>query len=164
MKFNILLVETIVLVVIFNLAIFIPLCKNPVWWIHDYPKDIQDEYFKTHERIDAEPLGKIAVVKKSLFLIVGTLILALLMVLAGAKTFFMGFLGSYIIWFAINAWDCFFMDWILFANIKKIRLPGTEHMDKAYHQKKYHFIHGMIGVVLGLVPCVVVGLIIYFIN
>lgn len=36
------------------------------------------------------------------------------------------------------AWDTFFLDWVLFVNIKKIRLPGTEHMDKEYHQKWFH--------------------------
>lgn len=30
------------------------------------------------------------------------------------------------------------MDWVLFANIKKIRLPGMEHMDKEYHKKGFH--------------------------
>lgn len=39
---------------------------------------------------------------------------------------------------ALFAWDTFFLDWVLFANIKKIRLPGTEHMDKEYHQKWFH--------------------------
>ena len=38
----------------FTAMILIPLVKNPVWWIHDYPKDIQEEYFKTHERVPAD--------------------------------------------------------------------------------------------------------------
>lgn len=164
MNYKILVFETVILVIIFNLAIFIPLCRNPVWWIHDYPKDIQEEYFKTHERIDAEPVGKTAIVKKGIFLIVAMAILVWLISLTGAKTFLMGFLGSFIIWVVINAWDCFFMDWILFANIKKVRLPGTEHMDKAYHQKRYHFIHGLIGVALGIIPCIIVGFIICLIS
>lgn len=42
---------------------------------------------------------------------------------------------------------------VLFANVKRIRLPGTEHMDKAYHQKKYHVIRSLIGIALGLIPC-----------
>ena len=88
----------------------------------------------------------------------------MLMKIAGAKTFYEGFLGSYFIWFIINIWDCVFMDWILFANIKAIRLPGTEHMDKAYHQKKYHFIRGCIGMVLGLIPCLLTGLGVFLIN
>lgn len=139
MNLWILLIETVIITMIFNLVIFIPLCKNPVWWIHDYPKDIQEEYFKTHEKIPAEPLSKTAIIKKGIFLFFSIIILARLMSLAQAKTFLEGFLGSFFICFIINVWDCFFMDWILFANIKVIRLPGTEHMDKEYNQKKVSF-------------------------
>ena len=35
-------------------------------------------------------------------------------------------------------WDTFFIDWVLFANVKRIRLPRTENMDKEYHQKWFH--------------------------
>lgn len=31
-----------------------------------------------------------------------------------------------------------FLDWVLFANMKRLRLPGTEHMEKEYHQKWFH--------------------------
>ena len=57
----------------------------------------------------------------------------------------------------VDWYDCFFLDWALFANVKRIRLPGTEHMDKAYHQKKYHVV---IGMVPGLVPCLLCALIV----
>lgn len=164
MNLWILLIETVIITVIFNLVIFIPLCKNPVWWIHDYPKDIQEEYFKTHERIPAEPLSKTAIIKKGIFLFICLIVLVGLMSLAQAKTFLDGFLGSFFIWFIINVWDCFFMDWILFANIKVIRLPGTEHMDKEYHQKKYHFVHGLVGILVGIFPCLFVGVSILLIN
>ncbi|GAA0100840.1 hypothetical protein UT300012_15550 [Paraclostridium bifermentans] len=160
MNLWILLIETVIITMIFNLVIFIPLCKNPVWWIHDYPKDIQEEYFKTHERIPAEPLSKTAIIKKGIFLFICLILLVGLMGLAQAKTFLDGFLGSFFIWFIINVWDCFFMDWILFANIKVIRLPGTEHMDKEYHQKRYHFVHGLIGIF----PCLFVGVSVLLIN
>ena len=53
-----------------------------------------------------------------------------------------------------NWYACFFLDWVLFANVKRIRLPGTEHMDKAYHQKKYHVIRALIDMAVGLIPCV----------
>ena len=46
MNYYILAIEAVVLVIIFTFMIIVPLCKNPVWWIHDYPKDIQEEYFK----------------------------------------------------------------------------------------------------------------------
>ena len=54
-------------------------------------------------------------------------------------------------------YDCCFLDWVLFANVKRIRLPGTEEMDRAYHQKKYHVIHSLIGMALGLFPCLARG-------
>ena len=92
MNLWILLIETVIITVIFNLVIFIPLCKNPVWWIHDYPKDIQEEYFKTHERIPAEPLSKTAIIKKGIFIFIGFIVLVGLMSLAQAKTFLDGFL------------------------------------------------------------------------
>ena len=82
------IIETIVMTAAFMAMVLLPLVKNPVWWIHDYPKDIQEEYFKTHERVPSD----------------------------------------------------FF-------------LPGTEHMDKAYHQKRYHFVHSLWGMLIGLIPC-----------
>ncbi|MCD8006571.1 MAG: hypothetical protein LUF29_06310 [Oscillospiraceae bacterium] len=34
--------------------------------------------------------------------------------------------------------DTCFLDWVLFPNIRRVRLPGTEHMDREYHQKWFH--------------------------
>lgn len=164
MNWQILLIEAIVVAIIFNLIVFIPLYRNPIWWIHDYPKDIQEEYFKSHERIPTEPLSKNVMVKKGVAILLALIVLVGGVWIAKARAFGEGFLGSYFIWLIINVWDCFFMDWILFANIKAIRLPGTEHMDKAYHQKKYHFLRGLIGMLIGLVPCLLTGLIIAIIH
>lgn len=36
-----------------------------------------------------------------------------------------------------------FLDWVLFPNIKRVRLPGTEDMDKEYHQKWFHVKDGV---------------------
>ena len=60
---------------------------------------------------------------------------------------------SYGIWLVIDWYDCFFLDWVLFANVKAVRSPGTEDMDKAYHQKRYHVIRSLWGMLLGLIPC-----------
>ena len=79
--------------------------------------------------------------------------------MAGADDFKSAFLSSYGMWLIIDWYDSFFLDWVLFVNIKCIRLPGTEHMDKAYHQKKYHFTHSLIGMMLGLIPCLLTGFI-----
>lgn len=159
MNWTIFWLEAVILTVIFTLAIMIPLCHDPVWWIHDFPVDIQEEYFKTHKRIPAAPLSAPALIKKGFALLLALAVLTVLTKLTGASGFLSGFAVSYGLWTILNWYDCFFLDWVLFANVKKVRLPGTEHMDKAYHQKWYHFKHALVGAVLGLVPCLATGLI-----
>ena len=56
--------ECVGALILFTCLIMIPLCKNPVWWIHDYPKDIQEKYFETHERIPTEVLSAPVFLKK----------------------------------------------------------------------------------------------------
>lgn len=160
MNYGIFLLELVVMLVVFTAAIFIPLCKNPVWWIHDYPKGIQEKYFEEHERIPSAPISKPAIIKKAFAILVVVAVMVLLVWLCGARNFVSGFVISYAMWFIIDWYDCFFLDWVLFANVKKIRLPGTEHMNKEYHQRKYHFVHSIIGMGLGLIPSLLTGLII----
>lgn len=158
MNIGVFLAESLVLMVLFTFAILIPLCKNSVWWIHDFPKDIQEEYFKTHERIPAAPLSKPALIKKSLVILPIAYLLSWLARWCGAVSFVQGFLFSYTLWLVLDWYDCFILDWVFFANLKKIRLPGTEHMDQAYHQKKYHVVHSIVGMVVGVIPCLLAGL------
>ena len=42
MNWTIIIIETIVLTLAFTAMILIPLVKKPVWWIADYPEDIQE--------------------------------------------------------------------------------------------------------------------------
>ena len=155
MNYTIIIIEAIVLTLAFTAMILIPLVKNPVWWIADYPEDIQEEYFKTHERIPTKFFSATVLLKKGMALLVALALLLVVVKLAGAYDFWSAFLLSYGLWLFIDWYDCFFLDWVLFANMKKVRLPGTEHMDKAYHQKKYHFIQSLCGMLIGLIPCLV---------
>ena len=129
--------------------------------IHNYPPDIQEEYFKTHERMDVSGRSKSVILAKSLGIVLFTGILLACAVLAGAKTFRQGFLLTFGLMAWIGAYDTFFLDWVLFANLPRFRLEGTEHMDKAYHQKWFH-LKGMLfpGIVFGLSPAALVGLLI----
>lgn len=155
MNWTIIIIETLIMTAAFTAMILIPLVKNPVWWIHDYPEDIQEEYFKTHERVPSKFFTKTVLLKKGFALLVTLAVMLGLMKLACAYNFWSAFALSYGIWLVIDWYDCFFLDWVLFANMKSVRLPGTEHMDEAYHQKKYHFIQSCWGMLIGLIPCLV---------
>ena len=155
MNWMIIICETVIMTIAFTAMVLIPLVKNPVLWIHDYPKDIQEEYFKTHERVPSEFFSKSVLLKKGCALLVALLLMLVLMKLAGAYGFWSALALSYGIWLFIDWYDCFFLDWVLFANMKAVRLPGTEHMDKAYHQKRYHFVQSLWGMLIGLIPCLI---------
>lgn len=153
MNISVIIIETICFIALFTAMILIPLFKNPVWWIHDYPEDIQEEYFKTHERIPSAFFSKTVLLKKSIGLVIALVILVAIIWSTGAQTFWEALAVSYGMWLVIDWYDCFILDWLIFANARGIRLPGTEHMDKAYHQKKYHFVRSLYGMIIGLIPC-----------
>ncbi len=75
MNWTIIIIETIVMTIAFTAMILIPLVKNPVWWIHDYPKNIQEEYFKTHERVPSEFFSKSVLLKKGCVLLVALVVM-----------------------------------------------------------------------------------------
>ncbi|MBQ3160431.1 MAG: hypothetical protein IJI85_02810 [Clostridia bacterium] len=133
--------------------------------IHNYPPDIQAEYFKTHERVDVSYASKNVLMTKGLGVLVFTAILLGCALLAGARTFWQGFWLTFGLMVWIGAYDTFFLDWVLFANLKRFRLEGTEHMDKAYHQKWFH-LKGMLfpGIVFALIPAALVGLLVAWVR
>ena len=126
--------------------------------IHNYPPDIQAEYFKTHERIDVSYKSRNVLLTKDLGVLLFTGILLVCSLVAGAKTFRQGFGLTFGLMAWIGIYDTCFLDWVLFANLPMFRLEGTEHMDKAYHQKWFHA-KGMLfpGIIFALIPAVLVG-------
>lgn len=164
----IIIIEAIVFAGIFS-AIVLPSGlsdkKHSPSSIANYPPDIQEEYFKTHERVDVSYNSKKVIIAKSLGVSMFCVILFISALLAGAQTFLQGFLLSFGLMIWIGLYDTLFIDWVLFANLKAFRLEGTEHMDKAYHQKWFH-LKGMLfpGVVFGTIPALIVGLLIALIR
>ncbi len=164
----VIVIEALVFAGIFT-AVVLPSCLSDKKYspesIHNYPPDIQEEYFKTHERVDVSYKSKRVIFTKSLGIVIFCVILLLSALWAGASTFLEGFLLSFGLMVWIGLYDTLFIDWILFANIKAFRLEGTEHMNKAYHQKWFHF-KGILfpGIIFGTIPALVVGLLIALIR
>ena len=102
---------------------------------------------------------------KSAGVLLFTAILVGCALVAGARTFAQGFWLAFGLMVWIGAYDTFFLDWVLFANLPMFRLEGTEHMDEAYHQKWFH-VKGMLfpGIIFALIPAVLVGLLVTLIR
>lgn len=154
------LIEMLIFAALFTAILFATLNKKEsTASVHNYPPDIQEEYFKTHPRRDTSAKSKSVILAKLAGLCLFTAILTVCALAAGAKTFWQGFAVGFGLMVWIGCYDTFFLDWVLFPNLKCFRLPGTEHMDKAYHQKWFH-LRGMLfpGLVFGLIPGLLVGL------
>ena len=161
MHIYVILIEMVAFAAIFTAVVFFASRgdrKYSAASIHNYPPDIQEEYFKTHERVDVSYKSKKVILTKSFGVLLFTGILLVCALVAGAKTFWQGFLLAFGLMAWIGAYDTFFLDWVLFANLPMFRLEGTEHMDKAYHQKWFH-LKGMLfpGIVFALIPAALVG-------
>ena len=166
MNWTIILAEAAAFALLFTVIVLTAGGKNdsPAS-IHNYPPDIQEEYFKTHERVDVSYQSKSVMLAKSLGVVLFTVILFVCAMLAGADTFWQGFALTFGMMVWIGVYDTCFIDWVLFANMKRFRLEGTEQMDKAYHQKWFH-VKGMLfpGIVFALISSLLVGLLIALIR
>ena len=161
MSFRVILIEMLVFAAIFTAIIFAYFRGDRKYTpasIHNYPPDIQKEYFRTHEKVDVSYQSKSVILTKGFGILIFTGILLVCALAAGAETFRQGFLLAFGLMAWIGIYDTCFLDWVLFANLPMFRLEGTEHMDKAYHQKWFHA-KGMLfpGTLFALIPAALVG-------
>lgn len=139
MNVAVIVMELAILFLAFGFLAFGLLLINPLTFVSDYPPEIQDAYYRTQNKEGTrQKLNAIMIVKKIVALIAFIFLFAWMSHIAGAETFVEGLLLVYAYALALFAWDTFFLDWVLFANVKRIRLPGTENMDREYHQKWFH--------------------------
>ena len=111
-----------------------------------------------HKCVETAPLSKRTLLSKGYSIVSFSVLLADGAIVAGTETFWEGALFAALLFAVVGAWDTFFIDWVLFAHLKIFRLPGTEHMDKAYAQKWFH-VKGMLlpGSLFLVIISVVVG-------
>ncbi len=150
---TVILIEIVITLLVFGFCVFGLLCISPLTFISDYPPEIQAEYYRSqHKEATKKKLTKLMKLKKLLAVVVFLFLFAWMLHLAGVKTFWQGVGLTWVYMLCVFAWDTFFLDWVLFANVKRVRLPGTEHMEKEYHQKWFH-----VKVCLPVVPFAIVA-------
>lgn len=153
MSILVFIIECITMAIVFGVFVFGMLLVSPLTFISDYPPEIQEEYYRSQQKETAKKtLSKIMAVKKIAALLVLVFLFAWMAHKTGAATFVQGLLAVYGYMLILAVFDTCFLDWILFANIRRIRLPGTEHMEKEYHQKWFH-----VKVMLPMLPVFAVG-------
>lgn len=91
MNIPVIIIEMAAFAALFTIIVFKTTGRKTTTQVHNYPPDIHEEYFKTHERIPTEPLSKRVIVTKSAALLCFVVLLVIMAILAGAKTFTQGF-------------------------------------------------------------------------
>ena len=165
MEISTILIETIVLCILFTVAILAG-SRNPVETVYDMPEPIVNRCLELglidETKKASSPQTKM---KKLGAAIVIALVLALFLYFVNhAQNFVQGFAISYIIWFIIDWYDCFVLDWGWVCHSKKIIIPGTEDLVDSYKDYKFHFIGSLKGMLIGLPVCLLVGVMVQIVN
>ncbi|PNT92076.1 hypothetical protein CDQ83_00360 [Clostridium thermosuccinogenes] len=147
------IIECVIMMAVFGVLVFGMLLINPISFINDYPPEIQEEYYRSqHKEKIKKKLTVIMIIKKVVALILFAFIFAWMAHMAGAVSFVQGLFAVYGYIIVLAVFDTCILDWVLFPRIKRVRLPGTEHMDKEYHQKLFH-----VKAMLPMIPVFAIG-------
>ena len=155
----ILLFECLIGIILFALIVVPMGLKDPLGVISDYPPAIRKKceelglVEKSEKRFSAKDL-----LRKTLAIIVLVVVAVLVMIKINyAKSFWQGFLNTFIVWLAITWFDAIVLDCIWFCHSRRMRIPGTEDMNE-YQDYLFHIKQSCIGTLIGIPVCAVVGL------
>ena len=158
----ILIIESIVLCVLFTIMVYI-MSRELIKTLYNYPPKIQERVKSLEEYKDKIPTQKNKIFAKSLASIIIIAIISLILrYVNGYTTFIEGFGYGYLLWTIVNIYDAVVMDIIWFCHDPYFVFKGTEDMVDEYHNYWFHIKGSLIGEILALFICAIVGLVIQF--
>ena len=158
----ILFIQCIVCCLLFTLAILPAQYKDPINMIMSYPpKIIQRVEELPQYKGTIKQREKAHISKKIFGLIFFVIVLSCVAYLSGCRSFSTTFVHVIVLFLVVNIYDLIILDWGIFCHSKKLRIPGTEDMEKEYKNYMFHVRGACIGSVLGLVVALLSGGIIH---
>ena len=158
-----LVIQCIVCCVVFTLIILPAQYKDPLCMIASYPPAVRKRVSELPEYKDVITEKKKKHMGKKVFgIFFFSGVLAAIAYLSGCRSFSETFFHVFVLFFAVNIYDMIVLDWGVFCHSQKLRIPGTEDMDKEYKDKLFHVKGAAVGCVLGLIVGVLSGCIVHF--
>lgn len=158
----ILAIECIVLCIVFTLMILPAQYKDPIIMIMSYPPNVikRVEQLPQYQGCIKEREKK-HISKKifGVFLFAG--LLAVVAYFSGCREFLDTFFHVFMLFFVVNLYDMLVLDFGVFCHSKKLRIPGTEDMDKDYKDYLFHVKGAMKGSIIGVVVAILAGVIVW---
>ena len=157
---NIIIIETIILGLLFTIMVY-KMSKNPIKELYNYPPKIQERVMSLEQYKNDIPTQKKKISVKVIASLIIIIVISLIMkYINGYNIFFDGFKYSFIIWSIINWYDAIVLDCIWFCHDKQFIIKGTEDMVDEYHNYWFHIKGSIIGEIIGLFICLIVGMIV----
>lgn len=147
-----LIIQCIICCLLFTIAILPAQYKDPVNMIMSYPPEI----IKRVEQLPQykgtiKQREKSHISKKIVAIILFVIVLAVVAYFSGCRDFISTFWHVFLLFFVVNIYDLVVLDWGIFCHSRRLRIPGTEDMDKEYKNKWFHLRGAVIGTTLGLI-------------
>ena len=160
---KIIVIESIILCLLFSLMIFI-FSRKPINTLYNYPPKIQ-ERIKSLDRYKGQiPSNEKKLGTKLLAALLVVLVFSLILrYINGYKTFIEGLKYSYLLWTIINIYDALVMDVIWFCHDPYFVIEGSEDMVDEYHDYLFHIKQSLIGQLIALPVCILIGLVVSYI-
>lgn len=160
-KESILFIQCVACCLLFTLVILPAQYKDPINMIMSYPpKIIQRVEELPQYKGTIKQREKVHISRKIFGLLFFVILLSGVAYLSGCRSFGTTFVHVFILFVVVNVYDLVVLDWGIFCHSKKLRIPGTEDMEKEYKDYRFHVKGACIGILLGLVVALLSGVII----
>ena len=153
-------IEVLVVALLFTLGVK-SFDKDPIRTIYNYPPKIQERVKSLEQYKDRIPENKTKIATKLGFCVGVVLLISLIFkYINHYETFMQGFLWSYLMWTIVNWYDALIIDCFWFCHDKRWVIEGTEDMVDEYHNYMFHIKGSLIGQLIGLAVCLLIGLVV----
>jgi len=160
-KEMILFIQCVACCLLFTLVILPAQYKEPINMIMSYPpKIIQRVEELPQYKGTIKQREKVHISRKIFGLLFFVILLSGVAYLSGCRSFGTTFVHVFILFVVVNVYDLVVLDWGIFCHSKKLRIPGTEDMEKEYKDYLFHVKGACIGIFLGSVVALLSGVII----
>ncbi|MDR1245940.1 MAG: hypothetical protein LBK57_02805 [Clostridiales Family XIII bacterium] len=150
-----LLLESVILCGLFTALILPPLYRNPLSQIANYPAAIRARVEVLPRYRDALPQVKSKKrARKIVFVVIAVFALASLAYFSGKRTFGAAFVHLFFLAFAVNLYDLIVLDILIFCRDKRLRIPGTEDMEREYRNPAHHIKSAVKGTAVSVILAV----------
>ena len=157
----ILIAECIVLCIIFTLIILPAQYKDPMVMIMSYPPNVIKRVEQLPQYAGCIKERKKKHISKKIFgVFFFAVLLAIVAYFSGCSEFADTFFHVFMLFFVVNIYDMLVLDWGIFCHSKKLRIQGTEDMDKDYKDYLFHAKGAAKGTVVGIIVAILSGIII----